>query len=269
MVSFTHVNYFVEGIKEAFNWSRVIRLISLSKQTQYTLIKSFALNGVIYLGTLVLLETFYPNHHIFGYSYIDLTGYPLSLVCLVLNSRLYAKIAQFEQNTTGGSFDNNNNLSVIMLYGNMALFTLLLKMIPVVGSVLAFIIYCIVMSYYCFEYKWMKHDWSIEKRLTFAEEHWSYYLGFGLPGTILTFFLSTLKASAVFALIYPTYIIMASAARPQPVQKSEMDRIPIFFGVRIMNQCITNLWLRYYRQSKSYVSLPLNTLDTIKFSKRE
>lgn len=62
---------------------------------------------------------------------------------------------------------------------------------------------------------------------------------------------------------------MASAARPQPVQKSETDRIPIFFGVRIMNQCINNLWLRYYRQSKSYVSLPLNTLDTIKFSKRE
>lgn len=42
-----------------------------SKPVQYTLLKSLALNGVAYLGILVILETFYntPDHHLFGYSY--------------------------------------------------------------------------------------------------------------------------------------------------------------------------------------------------------
>lgn len=46
-------------------------LPSRSKKVQYTLLKSLALNGVAYLGILVLLETFYntPDHHLFGYSY--------------------------------------------------------------------------------------------------------------------------------------------------------------------------------------------------------
>jgi hypothetical protein len=46
-------------------------LYNSSKTVQQTLLKSLALNGVVYLGILVILETFYntPDHHLFGYSY--------------------------------------------------------------------------------------------------------------------------------------------------------------------------------------------------------
>lgn len=53
-------------------------------------------------------------------------------------------------------------------------------------------------------YKWINQDWTIEQRMVYAEEHWAYCLGFGLPATTITFFLSTLRAGGVFALIYPS-----------------------------------------------------------------
>lgn len=59
-------------------------------------------------------------------------------------------------------------------------------------------------TYAYFRYKWINEDWSIEQRMMYAEEHWAYCLGFGLPATTITFFLSTLRAGGVFALIYPS-----------------------------------------------------------------
>lgn len=40
--------------------------------------------------------------------------------------------------------------------------------------------------------------------MMYAEQHWAYCLGFGLPATAITFFLSTLRAGGVFALLYPS-----------------------------------------------------------------
>lgn len=53
-------------------------------------------------------------------------------------------------------------------------------------------------------YKWISQDWTIEQRMVYAEHHWAYYLGFGLPAATITFFLSTLRAGGVFALVYPS-----------------------------------------------------------------
>jgi hypothetical protein len=50
----------------------------------------------------------------------------------------------------------------------------------------------------------MNQDWTIEQRMIYAEQHWAYCLGFGLPATTIIFFLSTLRAGGVFALIYPS-----------------------------------------------------------------
>ncbi|CAO3629406.1 unnamed protein product [Mucor hiemalis] len=226
----------------------------LFKSVQHTLLKSLALNGVAYLGILVILETFYntPDHHLFGYSYTDLTGYPLYLICLLFNSKLYAKIAQSHQQGIQQRDDSNidivSSINTIILYGSFALFIAVLRRVSYIGSILSFFIYCIIMSYYCFEYKWINEDWSIEQRMIYAEEHWAYCLGFGLPATTITFFLSTLRAGGVFALVYPSFIMMASVATPEPRSTLPRDipfsdsglpfRIPVFFGVRLVNECI-------------------------------
>lgn len=114
-------------------------------------------------------------------------------------------------------------------------------------------------------YKWINQDWTIEQRMVYAEEHWAYCLGFGLPATTITFFLSTLRAGGVFALIYPSvsllkysilyeingdlkqYIMMASVASPEPLSTHVANstepfalpfRAPVFFVIRLMNQAI-------------------------------
>ncbi|EPB86690.1 hypothetical protein HMPREF1544_06476 [Mucor circinelloides 1006PhL] len=139
------------------------------------------------------------------------------------------------------------SINTIILYGNFALFITFLRCIPFVGSIFSFLIYCIVMSYYCFEYKWINQDWTIEQRMVYAEEHWAYCLGFGLPATTIIFFLSTLRAGGVFALIYPSYIMMASVASPEPLSTHVAHstepfalpfRVPVFFAIRLMNQAI-------------------------------
>ncbi|KAF1802952.1 etoposide-induced protein 2.4-domain-containing protein [Mucor lusitanicus] len=145
------------------------------------------------------------------------------------------------------TIDLVSSVNTIILYGNFALFITFLRCIPFVGSILSFLVYSIVMSYYCFEYKWINQDWTMEQRMVYAEEHWAYCLGFGLPATTLIFFLSTLRAGGVFALIYPSYIMMASIASPEPLSTHVAHsaeplalpfRVPVFFAIRLMNQAI-------------------------------
>lgn len=75
----------------------------------------------------------------------------------------------------------------------------------------------------------MHLGWSLEQRLAHVEKHWAFFFGFGmvfiffshygfahyhyttgLPATLLTFFLSTLHAGAVFALIFPSVSVLTA-----------------------------------------------------------
>ncbi|KAI8380095.1 etoposide-induced protein 2.4-domain-containing protein [Blakeslea trispora] len=242
----SHAHCFNQGVKDAFQWQRVFKLVTTSKTVQHTLLKSLALNGVVYLGLLVFLETFYnsPDHHLYGYSYTDLTGYPLYLICLLVNARLYNRIAQYQLRTDDRQTDPFTMVITIILYINFALFIALIHKIPFIGVPLSFLFYCIVMAYYCFEYKWINQDWTMEQRMLYAEQHWAYCLGFGLPGTALTFFLSTLRAGGVFAIVYPFFIMMASSATPLApfVKENSFKFLPyrmhVFAGIRWMNTAI-------------------------------
>lgn len=80
----------------------------------------------------------------------------------------------------------------------------------------------------------MHMGWSLEHRLAHVEKHWAFFFGFGkvithlsfilgsithyhyttgLPATLLTFFLSTLHAGAVFALIFPSVGVICTNER--------------------------------------------------------
>lgn len=47
--------------------------------------------------------------------------------------------------------DLATTVNTIILYSNFALFIAFLRWIPIIGSIISFFIYCIIMSYYCFE----------------------------------------------------------------------------------------------------------------------
>jgi etoposide-induced 2.4 mRNA len=41
-------------------------------------------------------------------------------------------------------------------------------------------------SLYAFEYKWIEMGWEIDRRLTYIEIHWIYFIGYGLPLALTT-----------------------------------------------------------------------------------
>merc|ERR1711916_262107 len=86
--------------------------------------------------------------------------------------------------------------------------------IPTIGPILCFIYTCWITSLYCFEYSWISAGWSLQKRVTYFEEHWAYFLGFGLAYTTATYFLSFLVSTGTFALLFPFLLIIATSAEP-------------------------------------------------------
>ncbi|CAO3642458.1 unnamed protein product [Cunninghamella blakesleeana] len=236
------------------------------------MLNTFILNGLFFLGSVVFLETYYKEHSFLGCSYSSLLGYPMYIALLVINGKFYTKVAEKslqiqnknESNASAGSVSNAiqsvaNTIYTTIFYVNCGVFAALLRTIPVVGTFLSLFMNCLIMAYYCFEYRWIYLGWSLEQRLLYIEQHWAFFLGFGFPITVITFFLSTLRSGALFALFYPSYVIMAFLATPksmsptgQPISSSASsnaewmlpNKMPAFVIVRQLNKLV-NVLVRF------------------------
>ncbi|THH10190.1 hypothetical protein EW145_g1482 [Phellinidium pouzarii] len=91
-----------------------------------------------------------------------------------------------------------------------------LAYVPVIGNAAAFVFFCWVDAYYCFEFIWIARGLSLAQRIRHLEERWAYYLAFGLPSSAICMWGSSLANGSLFALVLPSYIIMAMHARPVP-----------------------------------------------------
>ncbi|GLB35388.1 putative etoposide-induced protein 2.4 (EI24) [Lyophyllum shimeji] len=105
---------------------------------------------------------------------------------------------------------------VVMVF-NSVVVSFALHNIPYVGGVAGFVFLCWIDAYYCFEFVWMARGMSLARRIRHLEERWAYYFAFGLPSAALCTFGTGLANAAIFALVFPAYIILAMVARPVPV----------------------------------------------------
>lgn len=111
----------------------------------------------------------------------------------------------------------------------------LLSYLPVVGQLLKFVLMSWLYAYYCFDYKWGLSRWSLEKRLLFFESDWAFFAGFGSPCVLATFFLSPLVGGGVMAVVFPIFVLVATASDPEAAvndclggKKSGLPRLPLF-----------------------------------------
>lgn len=89
---------------------------------------------------------------------------------------------------------------------------------------------CLLYSLYSFEYKWVQMGWPLHQRLQYLESNWPYFLGFGLPLSVITycpndFFIS----GSVFAIVFPLFIIAGNEAEVStvPVKKMTIFRLVV------------------------------------------
>lgn len=75
-------------------------------------------------------------------------------------------------------------------------------------------------SLYAFEYKWYYLGWSAEQRVSHLEQHWSYFMGFGLPLTSLIYLTSYSYyfSSFLFGFLFPILIVSSNEANNKPLQ---------------------------------------------------
>ena len=117
------------------------------------------------------------------------------------------------------------------------IFAFALRYIPIVGAPLSFLYCSAANSYYVFEAQWLKSGWPLFERIQYLEQRWSYFLGFGLPITLISFWsyvhppslqefsrltkIGTTRSDPIvnfslFSLYFPIAVLMASFAIPVP-----------------------------------------------------
>ncbi|EIN08072.1 hypothetical protein PUNSTDRAFT_121199 [Punctularia strigosozonata HHB-11173 SS5] len=92
----------------------------------------------------------------------------------------------------------------------------LLTFVPWIGRPLSVIFLSWVNSYYFFESEWIGRGLNLPARVQNLEERWAYYLGFGFPAAILCSLASGLTSPALFALIFPYFVIVSMYSHPGP-----------------------------------------------------
>ena len=85
--------------------------------------------------------------------------------------------------------------------------------VPVVGTMISLVFMSVLYALYSFEYKWFNRGWDTPRRLAIIESNWTYFLGFGLTLAITTSFCNYVISAALFAILFPLFIISANEAK--------------------------------------------------------
>lgn len=243
---YLHVRWAWSGLADAARCKRALNLVQASRELRVGLLKGLALSGAVcvVIYTFVSLlprpslpeeDHFWPDmsgerrasaapswfsspHHVFWlYPVMAASYFIASTWCVgVAEAAFTAHHIQPLRPPAEHVWWCEYAVRA-MLIVNYSIPCLLLQNLPWVGHVLSFLVMSFVDGFFCFEQVWSVRGWPLEKRLRFAESHWSFLMGFGVPSTLVSFFHpSGLLNLMLFMLVFPICTLLAFLAVPQP-----------------------------------------------------
>lgn len=252
------------GVLDAVSLHRCLVFFVKSELVRVRTVQCFILNGVIFLGSIILWNNVVAPAlsfllrlsadgdesstaefivDLFAVLYKVLWIYPIYCVSFILNTVMYQDVANralvlckqqdhprqvaFMKRLIDEIFRVLLNLVYIIEMN-------LLYYVPFVGPPIYFVHSCWLASMYCFEYRWVHLRWSSNARLHYFEQNWLYFAGFGFPVSVLSFMCPRFIDTGVFALLFPLCILTSAPAQPQELKEAPkiIRRLPIFSVVQ-------------------------------------
>ncbi|ORY32496.1 etoposide-induced protein 2.4-domain-containing protein [Naematelia encephala] len=181
-----------------------------------------------------------------GWWYNILLSWPVFVVCFWINASWGPEISKRAQTmlhptlrnqpTPSSGVGSSSSASPIsfavpsvtrlLLISDFTLLTRIIELVPLIGKPTALAYMCVINAYYCFEWTFSSRGWPLEYRVRFMQDRAAYMLGFGLVPTLLSSFGPPLINMAVFALIYPFFVIQALQSRPPTPRSSLLPSTP-------------------------------------------
>ncbi|CAF1371287.1 unnamed protein product [Rotaria magnacalcarata] len=163
--------------------------------------------------------------HVLTYTFNFLWLIPAFVISKFVNSYWFRDIADVvykkltNQNETLPALSFSRSISDITFSLVMQVFfviqstLILLIPVPILNTIFGNICLCLLYSFYAFEYAWIYANLNVKKRVERIESHWPYFLGFGLPLTMLStqLFKSVIVNECIFSILFPFAIVAATS----------------------------------------------------------
>lgn len=172
--------------------------------------------------------------HILTYTFNFLWLIPAFIISKFVNSYWFRDIADVvfkkltKDHKTLPALSLSRSISDVLFSLMMQIFFLiqsnfiLLIPVPILNRIFGHICLCLLYSFYAFEYAWIYGNLNVKQRVERLESYWPYFVGFGLPLTILStqLFQSLIVNECIFSILFPFAIVAATSVNFQERIKS-------------------------------------------------